>query len=103
MADCGMGKAIVFSRLYLFLGPFDFFFINGLEKSGRLWQNVWVETESDDMGPCQAQARPPCFGAEAKFMLYMENPAEEAECGRCSHEADCGEFLLQKCSRELIF
>jgi hypothetical protein len=103
MAACGMVEAVVFFRLSRFFRPFDFFFINGLEKRDRLWQNSWVETESDDMGRCQAQVRPPCFGDEAKYVLYMENPSEEAECGRCSHEADCGEFLLQKCSRELIF
>jgi len=50
-----------------------------------------------------AENRPVCFGDEIKFIAYMENPGADCECARCPSENDCGEFILFKCSRELIF
>ena len=47
--------------------------------------------------------RPACFGDEAKFVTYMETLAADAECGKCPSEDECGEFILLKCSRELLF
>jgi len=47
--------------------------------------------------------RPACFGDEAKYVAYMEAAAVDAECARCPSEDECGEFILLKCSRELIF
>lgn len=47
--------------------------------------------------------RPACFGDEIKFIAYMEDTGADCECARCPSENDCGEFILLKCSRELIF
>ncbi len=47
--------------------------------------------------------RPSCFGDEAKFVGHLEAVDPEAECVRCSSENECGEFILFKCSRELMF
>jgi len=47
--------------------------------------------------------RPVCFGDEAKFINYMEASANDSECAICPSENQCGEFILFKCSRELIF
>jgi len=47
--------------------------------------------------------RPACFGDEAKFVNYLEDQDADSECGRCPAENECGEFILLKCSRELIF
>ena len=47
--------------------------------------------------------RPACFGDEAKFVTHMENPTADSECAKCPSEDECGEFILLKCSRELIF
>jgi len=33
--------------------------------------------------------------------MEAENP--ESECARCPSENECGEFILFKCSRELMF
>jgi hypothetical protein len=60
-----------------------------------------METMGKDAGPLTP--RPPCFGEEAKFAIYMETLAGDSECARCPSEDDCGEFILLKCSRELIF
>jgi len=46
---------------------------------------------------------PVCFGDEVKFVAYMETPEGKAECANCPRENDCGEYVLLKCSRELIF
>ncbi len=46
---------------------------------------------------------PPCFGDEAKYVTYIEDYGADCECARCSSESDCGEYILLKCSRELIF
>jgi hypothetical protein len=47
--------------------------------------------------------RPACFGDEAKYVAYVETAAVDAECAKCPSEDECGEFILLKCSRELIF
>lgn len=47
--------------------------------------------------------RPLCFGDEAKFVNYLENSATDSECAKCPNENECGEYILLKCSRELIF
>ena len=60
-----------------------------------------MELTDKDMG--QQKSRPPCFGDEAKFVTHMEDQAAATECARCSSENECGEFILLKCSRELIF
>jgi hypothetical protein len=59
--------------------------------------------ESMEKSPVTADKRPDCFGDEAKFVAYMEDAGDNSECGRCPSENDCGEFILLKCSRELIF
>ncbi len=46
---------------------------------------------------------PPCFGDEAKYVTYMEESPPDSECARCPRENDCGEYILLKCSRELMF
>jgi hypothetical protein len=51
----------------------------------------------------QENARPVCFGNEAKFIAYMENLPADSECARCPSEDECGECILLKCSREVIF
>jgi len=47
--------------------------------------------------------RPACFGDEAKFISHLEKGAADSECAKCFSEDECGEFILFKCSRELIF
>jgi len=47
--------------------------------------------------------RPACFGDEAKFVSYMETASSESACASCPSADDCGEFILIKCSQELIF
>jgi hypothetical protein len=49
------------------------------------------------------EQRPSCFGDEVKFMAHMDDEGDESDCRRCPSENDCGEFILMKCSRELIF
>lgn len=56
-----------------------------------------------DRDSFQPNLRPACFGDEAKFITYMETSAGDSECAKCSSEDECGEFILLKCSRELIF
>lgn len=51
----------------------------------------------------EEKKRPPCFGDEAKFVNYLENSTADCECAKCSSENECGEYILLKCSRELIF
>ena len=60
-----------------------------------------METKGDELG--QKNSRPVCFGDEAKFVAYMENQAANSECAACPSENECGEFLLLKCSWEVIF
>jgi len=60
-----------------------------------------MEAESKD-ARVQDQ-RPDCFGNEVKFVTYMETSPAGAECAECPCEGECGEFILLKCSRELIF
>ena len=59
--------------------------------------------EPNDKGFEQPNLRPACFGDEAKFVNYIEEQAAGSECAGCPSESDCGEFILLKCSRELIF
>jgi len=47
--------------------------------------------------------RPACFGDEVKYVASLETIAADAECAKCPSEDECGEFILLKCSRELIF
>ena len=60
-----------------------------------------METKEDELK--SKNARPACFGDEAKFVAYMENQAAQSECGRCPSENDCGEYILLKCSWETMF
>ncbi len=60
-----------------------------------------MEMKDDELE--KKNAKPACFGDEAKFVAYMENQASESECARCSCENDCGEYILLKCSLETIF
>ncbi len=73
-----------------------------VENTAELWQDTpkMVMAENDHSGK---KAHPPCFGDEAKFVTYMEESAPDSECGRCPSEDDCGEYILLKCSQELIF
>ena len=47
--------------------------------------------------------RPSCFGNEVKFIGHMDAENPESECARCPMENECGELILFKCSRELMF
>ena len=62
-----------------------------------------MQMESPESKAAPAENRPVCFGDEIKFIAYLENTAADCECARCPSENDCGEFILLKCSRELIF
>lgn len=53
--------------------------------------------------PLEEKKKPPCFGDEAKFVNYLENSPGDSECAKCPNENECGEYILLKCSRELIF
>jgi hypothetical protein len=46
---------------------------------------------------------PVCFGDEVKFVTYMETQDKKEECSRCPRESECGEYILLKCSRELVY
>ncbi|MBI5967840.1 MAG: hypothetical protein HY882_08300 [Deltaproteobacteria bacterium] len=59
--------------------------------------------EAGEKNPLPQNLRPACFGDEAKFVAYMETSAADSECAACPNEEECGEFILLKCSRELIF
>ena len=59
--------------------------------------------EISEKNPGQAEKRPSCFGDEIKFINHLEDADADCECARCASENDCGEFILLKCSRELIF
>ena len=60
-----------------------------------------MDLETTDSKP--GENRPACFGDEAKFVAYMETLAADAECARCLNQDECGEFILVKCSKELLF
>jgi len=62
-----------------------------------------MEPADKDFRPQNPHSRPTCFGDEVKFVNYMEDQAADSECARCASENDCGEFILLKCSKELIF
>jgi hypothetical protein len=70
-----------------------------LRKHGKI--AFKMETMAKDAMPLPP--KPSCFGDEAKFVTYMETSAADSECARCPSEEDCGEFILLKCFRELIF
>lgn len=70
-----------------------------LWKYGRMLSQM--EPIVKDSMPLNPQ--PACFGDEAKFVTYMETSAADSECAKCPREDECGEFILLKCSRELIF
>lgn len=53
--------------------------------------------------PAVEKERPPCFGNEAKFAGHLEAENPDSECARCPSENDCGELILFRCSRELMF
>ena len=71
-----------------------------LDNYDLLWENGPMEKE---VNPENKNSRPSCFGDEGKFVAYMEDPSKDSECLRCPSEGDCGEFILLKCSRELMF
>jgi len=60
-----------------------------------------MDLETTDSKP--EKRRPACFGDEAKYVAYMETAAGDSECAECPSESECGEFILLKCSRELMF
>jgi hypothetical protein len=60
-----------------------------------------MEPIEKDFG--QQNPRPACFGDEVKFVDYLEDQGADSQCRRCPSENECGEFILLKCSRELIF
>jgi hypothetical protein len=78
------------------------FFGKGL-NSLRNYARMFLEMDPVSTEFRQEKPRPACFGDEAKFVAYMETMAADAECARCPSEDECGEFILLKCSRELIF
>jgi hypothetical protein len=61
----------------------------------------WMKMKSEDFK--ESAPRPACFGDEVKFIQHMEEQASECECAECPSENECGEYILLKCSRELIF
>jgi hypothetical protein len=68
-------------------------------KSIKIDQSMDLETADSKL----ERSRPACFGDEGRFVAYMETPTADAECGKCPSEDECGEFILLKCSRELLF
>jgi hypothetical protein len=78
------------------------FFGKGL-KSLRNYARMLLEMDPVSTEFREEKPRPACFGDEAKFVAYMETMAADAECAGCPREDECGEFILLKCSRELIF
>jgi hypothetical protein len=67
-----------------------------------LCENDSIMAVEDDDSRDKVQ-RPVCFGDEAKFVAYMENPGADSECGRCPSENECGEYIVVKWSWEVIF
>jgi hypothetical protein len=59
--------------------------------------------EALEKNQAQEINRPACFGNEAKFVAYMEGAVPDSECPKCPSENECGEYILLKCSRELMF
>jgi hypothetical protein len=51
----------------------------------------------------EEEERPACFGNEMKFVGHLEAEKDLSECAQCPRENECGEFILLKCSRELMF
>jgi|YelNatPaOPRAMG01_1025707.scaffolds.fasta_scaffold15659_2 hypothetical protein len=66
--------------------------------SGKILARLIMESDL-----LEEKKRPSCFGDEAKFVNYLENSAADGECAKCPSENECGEYILLKCSRELIF
>jgi hypothetical protein len=84
-------------------GPWNpVFFGKGL-KSLRNYARMLLKMDPVSTECREEKPQPACFGDEAKFVAYMETMAADAECARCPREDECGEFILLKCSRELIF
>ena len=73
-----------------------------VENSTPLCQNGW-EMELETEKCKHPSPRPACFGDEVKFIQHMEEQASDSECAGCPSENECGEFILLKCSRELLF
>ena len=73
--DCGILKSILASK----------------EKEMKLDQ------------PKLPEVRPSCFGDEAKYVGFLEDQMTGSGCETCVFEPECGEFILRKCSRELIW
>ena len=61
------------------------------------------KTPTLEQNPEGNNPHPACFGDEAKYVAYMDTIAGDADCAKCASEDECGEFILLKCSRELIF
>jgi len=72
-------------------------------KSLRNYARMFLEMDPVSTECRQERPQPACFGDEAKFVAYMETMTADAECAKCPREDECGEFILLKCSRELIF
>ena len=62
-----------------------------------------IQMESMEKSLGAADKRPACFGDEVKFVAHLDDEGNDSDCSRCPSENDCGEFILLKCSRELIF
>ncbi len=84
-------------------GPGNPDFFGKALKSLRNYARMVLEMDPVSTECRQERPQPACFGDEAKFVAYMETMAADAECAKCPREDECGEFILLKCSRELIF
>jgi hypothetical protein len=72
-------------------------------KNFRKCVKIFAQMDLGTTDSNQEKGRPACFGDEAKYVAYMETIAADAECAKCPSEDECGEFILLKCSRELVF
>jgi hypothetical protein len=73
----------------------------GLEKGNPLC-HILFSMAASESAPSSPEGRPSCFGDEARYVSYLEDQAAGSCCKTCPSEQECGEWILQKCSRELI-
>jgi hypothetical protein len=72
-------------------------------KNSRKCVKMYAKMDFGTTDSNQEKRRPACFGDEVKYVAFMERATADAECAKCLSGDECGEFILLKCSRELIF